>query len=76
MILGTSQRCYKFSSEDEFRILGCVDESSRENVRRCGRTNAVNKQGFLEGHQEKLKQGCPVENKMSGKNLKVGKRKQ
>ena len=37
----------------------------RENVRRCGRTNAVSKQGFLEGHYDFQEQGCSVEGKMS-----------
>ena len=41
------------------------DESSTENVRRCGRKNAVGKQSLLEGHQDIQEQGHPVENKMS-----------
>ena len=59
MILGTSKVCSKFPSE---RM--CF-ESSRENVRCCGRTNAVSKQGLLEGHCDIQEQRCSVEGKMS-----------
>ena len=45
MILGTSQGCHKFPLEEGFKILGC-GESSRENVRRCGRKNLFGKQSF------------------------------
>ena len=50
IILGTSKGCYDFLFEDEIQDTGMCNEPSRENVRCCRRTNAVSKQGLLEGH--------------------------
>ena len=62
--LGTTLRCHTFPFEDTFRILGCSD-SFREDVRCRRRTNAVGKQGFLEGHSEIQKQRCSMEDNVS-----------
>ena len=52
LILSTSKRSLQFSIWIRFQDTGMCDESSRENLRRCGRKNAVSWQSFVEGHHE------------------------
>ena len=63
--------------------VGLCCESSRENVRCCRRTDAVGKQGLLDGHCDIQEQICSVEGKVSTsggpgqwKHLKDGKLRQ
>ena len=63
--LGSTSGCYTYPFEENFQDFGLCNESPKDNVRCCGRTNAVDTQSLLEGDTDIQKQRCSVEDKVS-----------